>query len=390
MKKVLSVLLAAAMVMGMSVSAFAATNDKVWGKGPADAKSDASVAEMYFFEYMNVKRDGKEFRVNCDTNKIEGTDKDFTFEPGDDVYFWIMTSESKFATNGAYKDEIDADWSINIKANSYVEDAYFVAETKEGTYSSKSADLANDGYRKLVCVEIDDEYDDLDEDEVNFYLYIADNANKEKSAKATVKYDFDNVNEKIVDFDFTNDADHTAKWIVREGKSGIAVFDFEDNCYFTVKMVSKEEVILNFESKDYVKAIDKLFDYEAEYTTYNFKGNSDSFTKKGELFIEADDDTFIYEYVDGELVEVDAEYVEDYKVANCGKELDGWVIKTNELGYYVVSDTEYEVAESEDNTNSSTSTDKTNPETGANDFVGAAVALAVVSVAAAGALAFKK
>ena len=37
-----------------------------------------------------------------------------------------------------------------------------------------------------------------------------------------------------------------------------------------------------------------------------------------------------------------------------------------------------------------TSSDKTNPNTGANDFVGAAVALAVVSVAAAGALAFKK
>ncbi|MBQ9970312.1 MAG: NPXTG-anchored protein, partial [Oscillospiraceae bacterium] len=33
---------------------------------------------------------------------------------------------------------------------------------------------------------------------------------------------------------------------------------------------------------------------------------------------------------------------------------------------------------------------KANPETGAADFVGAAVAMAVVSVAAAGALALKK
>ena len=34
MKKVLSVLLAAAKVMGMSVSAMAAAEDKEWGKGP--------------------------------------------------------------------------------------------------------------------------------------------------------------------------------------------------------------------------------------------------------------------------------------------------------------------------------------------------------------------
>ncbi len=382
MKKVLSVLLAAAMVMGMSVSAFAADNDKVWGKDATDVESSASVSKLEFWKEMVVVRDGVSTYVDCD-NTLS-----YTFEPGDVLYFHIMTQETNVAWNdgySAYIGAIDKDWSINIKANDYVADAYFVAETTAG-YSDDDADIANTTSRKLVCVELDEDYDDLDEDVVNFYFYIADNASKTKSAKATVKYDYDNENIKYVDFDFTNDADRAAKWVVKSDEKGTAVFDFEDDAYFTVKMVPAEEVILNLEVKEYVKAIDKAFDYEAEYVSYNFQGTSDAFTKTGELFIEADDETFIYAW-DGELVEIDAEYVEDYEID--GTEKDGWVIETNELGWYVVADTEVEI-EAEEVEESKPSTDKVNPETGANDFVGAAVALAVVSVAAAGALAFKK
>ena len=386
MKKVLSVLLAAAMVMGMSVSAFAANNDKVWGADATDVESKALVQDLHFSAQMDVVRvDGTVLNVNCNTNKDQNG-VDFSFQPGDDVYFYILSDTNGTGdSDGVLVEAIDKDWSINIKSNSYVEDAYFVAGTDK---SSKASALATVGTRKYVKVEIDDNYDDLDEDEVNFYLYIADNATKAKSAKATVSYDFDNVNEKYVDFDFTNDADHTAKWIVKEGDGGIAVFDFEDDCYFTVKMKSEEEVILNFESKDYVKAIDKAFDYEADYITYNFKGENDEFYRTGELFIEADDDTFIYAWDGSALVEVEATYVEDYEVANCGVEVDGWMIETNELGYYVVSDIEVEIEAEEVETE--VEAEKANPETGAADFVGAAVAMAVVSVAAAGALALKK
>ena len=69
---------------------------------------------------------------------------------------------------------------------------------------------------------------------------------------------------------------------------------------------------------------------------------------------------------------------------------DGWVIETKELGYYVVADEELVVAEEEVEAKPEVEADKANPETGAADFVGAAVAMAVVSVAAAGALALKK
>ena len=154
-------------------------------------------------------------------------------------------------------------------------------------------------------------------------------------------------------------------------------------------MVSEEKVVLNL-SMAYDKAIDKAYnEYDADLSFYNFKGTKDAFTKTGELFIPADDETFIYEIVDGELVEVDAEYVEDYEVDGFS-EKDGWVIKTKELGYYVVADEELVVAEEEVEAKPEVEADKANPETGAADFVGAAVAMAVVSVAAAGALALKK
>ena len=92
--------------------------------------------------------------------------------------------------------------------------------------------------------------------------------------------------------------------------------------------------------------------------------------------------------IDGELVEVEAEWVEEYEV-NDVEIADGFVIKTKELGYYVVSDVEAEI-EAEAEVEAPVEADKANPETGAADFVGAAVAMAVVSVAAAGALALKK
>ena len=154
-------------------------------------------------------------------------------------------------------------------------------------------------------------------------------------------------------------------------------------------MIPEEAVVFNF-SQAYDKAIDKAYnEYDADLEFYNFKGTKDEFTKVGELFIPAKADTFIYEVVDGELVEVDAEWYDSYKVDGF-KAKKGWVIDTNELGYYVVADEELVVAEVETEVEAPVEAEKANPETGAADFVGAAVAMAVVSVAAAGALALKK
>jgi len=376
MKKVLSVLLAAAMVMGMSVASFAAkTAPSVWESWSNNSDDVCHLPAAYaaadrlsFWPEMIV--------VNNEGVKVAtvtaGEDYD-NMHVGDVLYFAVMEGEGK-----QFMLPADSHWSINIKGNEYVEKASF-----------ENNDLFNKG-GLTVKVEIVDELDDLDAQDVKFQMYIAENHKNKKSQSegAKLNYSFDNYKEEYVDFDFTNDVDYMAKWIVAEGDKGTAIFDFEDVAYFTVKMIPEEEVIFNFESLSYVKAIEKIFDYEGDYTTYNFKGTKDEFAKVGELFIEADDESFIYGW-DGEaLVEIEAEYVKDYDIdgVNVG---DGWVIETKELGYYVVSAIEAEI-EVEAEVEAPVEADKANPETGAADFVGAAVAMAVVSVAAAGALALKK
>ncbi len=305
---------------------------------------------------------------------------------------YVKGYKTETSSKGEFIGEIDKDWSINIKTNDYIKEASFATE-KHMMNPNASNNLMDTDEPKFIKLVLDATYDVKENDEIDFYFYIADhgssvNAHKVISNKGAVHFLFDNYSIKYVDFDYPNDVDHMAKWIVEEGKKGVAVFDFEDAAYFTVKMVSGEAVVFNFKTDDYLKSIEKAFDYEADYTYYNFRGDSDDFYRTGELFIPAKDDTFIYGWDVSKLVEIDAEYVEDYKVD--GVKMDGWLIETNELGYYVVADVEVDFDADEVEEESSSTGNKVNPETGSNDFVGAAVALAVISVAAAGALSFKK
>ena len=377
MKKVLSVLLAAAMVMGMSVSAMA---DYSWtAKG--DNHNVGIVDETVKFEdKIYVVRDGKLVIIENDGVEIE-------LKPGDDIYFKLLGKNS----GTVYTGEIDADWSINIKGNKYVEDADFVEFEKDDVWNGSEAG-------QYVKVELVDDLDEVSDKEVSFRLYLADAADKNaKVGDMIVKAEFANLGINDVSFVRTNDADEAAVWKVAKNTKGTATFDFDDAVYFTVKMVSEEKVTLNL-STAYDKAIDKAYnEYDADLNFFNFKGSNDAFTKTGELFIATEDlydgegeDCFIYEVVDGELVEVEATWTDEYTITDVTEEYEGWVIETNELGYYVVADEELVVAEAETEVEAPVEADKANPETGAADFVGAAVAMAVVSVAAAGALALKK
>ena len=387
MKKVLSVLLAAAMVMGMSVSAAALTFESATTVvNTSDANKFVSYGapsnEFCFHETTTTDDDFPVENVRFDTGfYINGkyfTNADLenaVLNPGDVLTF------VPYYTTANYNDVIrwgkgivDKHWSINVLSSEFVKSAAF----------GWMDDVL------VVNVTVADSLDDLDEQEVEVKLYIADNYSKvtnKQSKGVKLVMPFDNYKEEYVSFDYVNDVDYMAKWIVAKNTKGTAVFDISDSAYIKVKMIPEEEVIFNF-SQAYDKAIDKKYnDYDADLTFYNFKGTQDVFTKTATLLIPADEDSYIYEIVDGELVAVEAEWVDDYKMDGLNKK-DGWVIETKELGYYVVADDELVVAEEEVETE--VEADKANPETGAADFVGAAVAMAVVSVAAAGALALKK
>ena len=156
----------------------------------------------------------------------------------------------------------------------------------------------------------------------------------------------------------------------------------------------------------YDKAIAGEMDAEAD-SFYKFDNTNANFARTGELIIVSDDSSLVpYEIdADGNFVKVDAEYVENYAVAHTNQKVNGFMFNTKQLGNYVLS-TE-ELGEEEEVVEEPTTeepvveepvvdetpaeeTNKPNPNTGAEDFVGLAVSLAVVSVAAAGALALKK
>ena len=101
---------------------------------------------------------------------------------------------------------------------------------------------------------------------------------------------------------------------------------------------------------------------------------------------------FIYELdADGYLNDVTSKftYSED------DEEIPGWSMRTRQLGTYIVSDTELDVTVDEPETSEPAAPEtpdsgKDIPNTGSSDMVNVAIVAAVVSLAAAGAVAFRK
>lgn len=148
---------------------------------------------------------------------------------------------------------------------------------------------------------------------------------------------------------------------------------------------------------DEVEALTEKYP-DATLEFHTFECNNKSFKRVGKLYIPADEielkdgkmgAPYLYEIVNGKITAVEAKY-DSYD--------EEFVISTNKLGSYVVSDTKLKTAstddkddDGDDNKTNGTGTSGTgNPDTGANDIVGVAVALAVVSVAAISAASFKK
>ena len=262
--------------------------------------------------------------------------------------------------------------------------------------------ITNDGVSIAKEIELKDEWKTVDAETLTYYVYIADNDSGEETNEVWVSGKYVNNNWEYVNFDWTNDASVAKLWKVKKGENGTAVFDFADKAFFTVKMYSGESMYLDL-STAYDKAIAGEMDAEAD-SFYKFDNDNANFSRTGELIIVTDDSSLVpYEIdEDGNFVEVDAKYVEDYAIAHTNKKVDGFVFSTKTLGNYVLSTEELGQEEKpaeetpakpvtpSEPTTETPSTSKPNPDTGAEDFVGLAVSLAVVSVAAAGALVLKK
>lgn len=117
-----------------------------------------------------------------------------------------------------------------------------------------------------------------------------------------------------------------------------------------------------------------------------------------EAYAPAPEDCFIYSYVDGELNDI----TDSFSYSDDAEEIPGWSIKTRTLGTYIISDTELDIGGYDDDIDDEPVLDdpdvdvdnvepaKPIPNTGSSDMVNVAVVAAVVSLAAAGAVAFRK
>ena len=352
-----------------------------------DALNEALAEGNYTEQQVNVT-------VNLE--KIKATD--------DSVGKPVVDGETAY---GHYTGNIDKNWSINLieKSTGVAEliekaELYKATATDYASYSEFTDEIMpNAVYLKIT---LKDTWKTVDSETLTYYVYIADNDSDNQTNEVWVSGKYVNNDWEYVDFDWTNDASVAKLWKVKKGENGTAVFDFADKAFFTVKMYSGESMYLDL-STAYDKAIAGEMDAEAD-SFYKFDNDNANFSRTGELIIVTDDSSLVpYEIdEDGNFVEVDAKYVEDYAIAHTNKKVDGFVFNTKTLGNYVLSteelgqeeqpaeETPAEPVTPSEPTTETPSTSKPNPETGAEDFVGLAVSLAVVSVAAAGALALKK
>ena len=340
--------------------------------------------------------------VTVNLAEIKGTD-----DVIDKPYIDSADEDKVMADYGHYTGNIDKNWSINLieKSTGVAEliekaELYKATATDYASYSKYTDEIMpNAVYLKIT---LEDTWKTVDSETLTYYVYVADNDSGKQTNEVWVSGKYVNNNWEYVNFDWTNDASKAQLWKVKKGENGTAVFDFADKAFFTVKMNSGESMYLDL-STAYYKAFAGEMEAEAD-SFYKFDNDNANFSRTGELIIVTDDETLVpYEIdEDGNFVEVDAKYVEDYAIAHTNKKVDGFVFSTKTLGNYVLSteelgqeeqpakETPAEPVTPSEPTTETPSTSKPNPETGAEDFVGLAVSLAVVSVAAAGALALKK
>ena len=368
MKKVLSVLLAAAMVMGMSVASFAAA-DVIFGSGSDDVTRDEINVGDIEFNYVRVFNEDDELVGQGDDTV------DIELHAGDVLYFALNNAD---ATNiGGQADE---DWKIKINNAKYVESAEF--------FYDEDGEIGNADCL-WVEVTLKDDFDSYEEETATFYFYIydadAETGYDKKSDYVKVSYDFE-------DYDHESLTSTDLNWVITvdgltpvkytSSGSKLATIDFDGIALGEFKMYKSEKYVLDVES-NYNKALSKEWDESIDVVDFTLKG-VDSI----DLLFLADEDEQVVAVVDGELVPVEAEWVEDYEFES-GEVTDGLMVYDAEYTSYAIVSADLEI-EAEEEVKAEVEADKANPETGAADFVGAAVAMAVVSVAAAGALALKK
>ena len=426
MKKVLALTLSAVLAMGAATTAFAATNNQ------KDLEIDYTPSETAY-SFLSLDQDTEEDYVMAVASDKMKWDTYYSFpivlddpEAQNSWYtLWAFYDEDGNVIGAADSDDNGANFTSGINPGEDLPDDYDgnpvkvqdnddLFELVDANKATLKVDVTS-GRSYVESIRISEDGDEMNLDittadtvstsdgKITFELELKSRGSNSEFRTRTTEYKdvrigyitasaanevsgSMNVDEEGTVLD-TDDMDATEDYEITWGDDEIARFivDIDDN-------EGKKNL-------DYTTApVDALIEAnpEANMDFFTLKA-APRFNKIGEMTIYCDGDIFKYIYevdTDGQLRELNAEYDEDE---------EGFVFNTRTLGSYVISDVELVGAAIEDEEvpgesdtevpgESDTTTDdgRDNPETGANDMVNVAAAMAVVSLAAAGAVAFKK
>ncbi len=369
MKKVLALVLSVLMVLSLSVVAFAEevekpettpdttieNADKKYELGFGDLEKPAADAApdkpgaTYYYTILD------EENQECGMLTSDEVAKHLSVsikEKGDKM----IKAYSIVKQNGVYKVKVEtnttyttsktsADWTITLKRD------------KKFTVASAVVSIAQQWAE--VC-DIAKDVDAYGEAEIRVDLAEA------HDGKEGASYD-----------DYTDDINIEARLVLAKSIKYAEIYFGESPVWYSVKNVAKTTVNVYFDEA-VEKALSTTYE-DADLYAITFKG-APEFDLTGIEHVSVDEDMFVYAVVDGKLV---ADKFSWNKDAEC------WEMNTKKVVDVVVSDIELDVSKY-NSTIGGKDDNKGNPGTGSVDFVNVAVALGVVSLAAAGAVALKK
>lgn len=150
----------------------------------------------------------------------------------------------------------------------------------------------------------------------------------------------------------------------------------------TVRVYDKEKFYLGYNREPHKETLLANAESDAVIEFLNFEGTPTFSGTATVNFYGFENNYHIYELKNGKLTKAATKWDND---------TDSFVLKTRTLGHYVISDKTLRSATgTTDNNVPNEKPDGVNPDTGANDVAGIAMALAVVSLVSAAAISLKK
>ena len=372
MKKVLALVLSVLMVLSLSVVAFADEVEKPNTTPGTSVDNDPDTSYDLGFG---------------DLGKPEGSEPD---KPGATYYYTIMDNDPETAVDGMLvSDEIAKHLTVSIKeSGDKMIDSYSIVKqngvykvkvvTKE-TFTTEETEATwtitlkrNKKYTVAEAkVEIAQKWAEIcdaniDNDGYGEYVFTVDLADAH-DGKEGASYD-----------NYTDDCNVEALAVIPKDADYAEIMFADTMFWYSVKNSAKTTVNVYFHEDN--KKMSTTYE-DADLEMIFFDGTPE-FDYTGIMHAPAEEDAYVYAVIGGKLV---ADKFTWNKDSEC------WEMNAKKIEGVVVSDIKLDVSKYNSTVGGDTADEnKDNPGTGSVDFVNVAVALGVVSLAAAGAVALKK